>query len=95
VASVERDLRLLEFAGLGRFLRGDGDAGIEVTATYEVSNEAVAILLVRLVRLNLVERMLRCHADLVLDQHFNLVCQSAAPKLYSSQLLSVHAMSSL
>jgi hypothetical protein len=44
-------------------------------------------------RLNLVERKLIEHAHLVLNQHLDFVCQSAALKLYSSQLEIVESLS--
>lgn len=59
----------------------DGDAGEEMTAAHEVSDKTVAVCLLWVVRLNLVERMLVAHTYLVLDQHFDLICQSAALEL--------------
>ena len=55
-----------------------------MTAFYKVGDETVAICRVRGFRLNLVEGVLVEHAYLVLNQDFDLVCQSAGLKLYAT-----------
>ena len=60
---------------------------------YEVRDITIAVLLVLVARLNLVERKLIEHAHLVLNQHLDFVCQSAALKLYTSQSEIVESVS--
>lgn len=83
------NLRLLELAGLRRVFRRDRDTGVKMTAFYKVGDETVAICRVRGFRLNLVEGVLVEHAYLVLNQDFDLVCQSAGLKLYATQTMIV------
>ena len=56
-----------------------------MTAFYKVGDKTVAVCRVRGGRLNLIEGVLIEHAHLVLNQDFDLVCQSAGLKLYATQ----------
>jgi hypothetical protein len=55
-----------------------------MTTFYKVGDKTVAVCRVRGGRLNLVEGVLVEHAYLVLNQDFDLVCQSAGLKLYAT-----------
>lgn len=83
---------MLELAGLRRVFRRDRDTGVEMTAFYKIGDKTVAVFRVRVVRLDLVERVLVNHADLVLNQDLDLICQSAGLKLYATQPMIVEVM---
>ena len=56
-----------------------------MTALYEIGDKTVAVCRVLVLRLDLVEGVLIDHAYLVLNQDFDLICQSAGLKLYATQ----------
>jgi hypothetical protein len=64
-----------------------------MTAFYKIGDKTVAVCRVRVVRLDLVEKMLINHTYLVLNQDFDLICQSAGLKLYATQPMIVGAIS--
>ena len=84
---------MLELAGLRRVFRRDGDTGVKMTTLYKIGDKTVAVCRVWGGRLNLVEGVLVEHAYLVLNQDFDLVCQSARLKLYATQPMTVGARS--
>jgi hypothetical protein len=64
-----------------------------MTALYEIGDKTVTVCRVLVVRLDLVEGVPINHAYLVLNQDFNLICQSAGLKLYVTQPMVVREMS--